>query len=344
MKSLGKNIFSVIKFNGNSITILDQTKLPNTVKYQQLKTYQDVIDAIKQLKVRGAPLVGVAGAYGLALAAVKRVSNPRAYLKRVARKMRDARPTAVNLSWAIDRMLKIINDPKITDSNLSKRLIQEAKKIETEEQNNSYQIGKIGARLIENKMTIMTICNTGRLAAPGIGTALGIICTAHMQGKNIKVYVLETRPLLQGARLTAFELTKAKIPYTLITDNMMGAVMNRTNIILVGADRIARNGDIANKIGTLTLAITAKYFKVPFYVVAPSSSFDLTILTGKDIVVEERNPSEVRYIKNQLITPKSANVYNPAFDITPHNLITGIITEKGILTPPFDKSIKNIHR
>lgn len=343
MKSLCKNIFSAVKFNGNSITILDQTKLPNRLKYQQLKTYQDVIRAIQRLKVRGAPLIGVAGAYGLALESTKRVSNPRVHLRKVAFKIKNARPTAVNLSWAIDRMVKIINNPNIKEKDLSWFLIKEATTIDKEEQANSYKIGKHGARLIKNNMTIMTICNTGRLAAPGIGTALGAIYTAHKQRKNIKVYVLETRPLLQGARLTAWELEKLKIPYALITDNMMGAVMNRIDIVLTGADRIARNGDTANKIGTLTLAITAKHFKVPFYIVAPLSSFDLSIASGNDIIIEERNADEVRYIKNQLIAPKHALAYNPAFDITPHNLITGIITEKGIVYPPFSKSIKEIN-
>jgi methylthioribose-1-phosphate isomerase len=337
-----KNILPAIQFSGRSITILDQTKLPDKIQYIRAKYYQDVINAIKQLAVRGAPLIGVTGAYGLALASTTRALNPKAHLRKVALEIRKARPTAVNLSWAIDRMLKIINNPDINDKDLRDILINEAMKIDKEEQENSYKIGRAGAQLIKDNMTIMTICNTGWLAAPGIGTALGVIYTACKQHKNIKVYVLETRPLLQGSRLTAFELTQSKIPYTLITDNMMASVMSRVNIVLVGADRIVRNGDTANKIGTLTLAITAKYFGVPFYVVAPSSSFDTTKPTGKDIVIEERNPAEVRYIKNRLITLQHAHVYNPAFDITPQRLITGIITEQGILKPPFIKSIKKM--
>jgi len=337
-----KKNFYTIKFLGDSLSILDQTALPNEIIYQKLKNYQDVFKTIRQLKVRGAPLIGVAAAYGVALESTKRVLNQRKHLYQAAVKLGEARPTAVNLRRSITRMIKIINNPKISNKKLSDLLINEAKKILKEEQENSYRIGKIGSRLINNNMTIMTICNTGRLAAPGIGTALGVIYTAHRQGKNIKVYVLETRPLLQGARLTTFELEKLKIPYTLITDNMMGTVMHEVDIVLAGADRIALNGDTANKIGTFTLAITANYFNVPFYIVAPSSSFDLTKRTGKEITIEERNKDEVRYIKNQLITLKHANVYNPAFDITPSKLITGIITEKGILKPPLVKSIKKI--
>ena len=278
-----KNFLSAMRFEQNQLTILDQTRLPNKVTYLQLKTYQKVIAAIKELKIRGAPLIGVAGAYGLALASLKKPLNYRSYLKKVANEIKSARPTAVNLSWAIDRLLPIINNPKISDNKLSDTLILEAIKIDLAEQENSYRIGKIGARLIKDNMTILTICNTGWLAVPGIGTALGVIYTAHKQGKKLKVYVLETRPLLQGARLTAFELENANIPYTLITDNMMGAVMNKVNIILAGADRIARNGDTTNKIGTQTLAITARYYKKPFYIAAPFSSFDLTKKTGKEL-------------------------------------------------------------
>ncbi len=328
------------RYKQNQLTILDQTRLPNKATYLQLKTYQQIIAAIKELKIRGAPLIGVAGAYGLALASLKKPLNYRSYLRKVANEIKSARPTAVNLSWAIDRLLPIINNPKISGNELSGALISEAIKIERTEQDNSYRIGKIGAQLIKDNMTILTICNTGWLAVPGIGTALGIIYTAHRQGKNLKVYVLETRPLLQGARLTAFELAQAKIPYTLITDSMIGSVMSKVNVVLVGADRIARNGDTANKIGTLTLAITAHYYQVPFYVVAPFSSFDLSIKSGKEIIIEERDKKEILYFQNHLIAPKQTNIYNPAFDITSSKLITGIITEKGIIYPPYIKNIR----
>jgi methylthioribose-1-phosphate isomerase len=334
-----KKTFSALKFSGGNLSVLDQTLLPNKVRYLRLKTYQEVIEAIKQLRIRGAPLIGVAGAYGLALESKRKSSNIRTYLKKVAYEIKTARPTAVNLSWAIERLVKIVSNPEISDSKLSSKLISEAKRIDFEERTHSQMIGKIGAKLIKTNATILTICNTGWLAAPGIGTALGVIYTACQQGKKLKVYVPETRPLLQGARLTAFELTQAKIPYTLITDGMVASVMKNTDIVLVGADRIAHNGDTANKIGTLTLAIIAAYYKVPFYVVAPLSSFDLTKRTGMEIPIEERNKYEIIYIHKQLIAPKTANVYNPAFDITPNKLITGIITEKGLIKPPFIKYI-----
>jgi methylthioribose-1-phosphate isomerase len=239
-------------------------------------------------------------------------------------------------------MLNVINNKQIPDHKLSRALVAEASKIENTEIENSYKIGRYGAKLIKNKMSIMTICNTGRLAVPGIGSALGVIYTAHKQGKKIHVYVLETRPLLQGARLTAFELQNLKIPYTLITDNMMGTVMKNVDIVLAGADRIAQNGDTANKIGTLTLAITAHYYQVPFYIVAPTSTIDLSKKTGKEIIIEERNKNEIIYLHKQQIAPAQSNVFNPAFDVTPHKLITGIVTEKGIIRPPYNKTLKNI--
>lgn len=329
-------------FENNRLIILDQTRLPDKVSYNNLKNYQEVISAIKQLKIRGAPLIGVAAAYCIALESQYRKSNLRSHLRKVARAIKLARPTAVNLAWAVNRMLSIIDNNKLPESSLSMSLLREASRIEKEEQDNSYRISCLGAKLIKHNSCIMTICNTGWLAAPNMGTALGIVYAAWKQGKKIKVCVLETRPLLQGARLTAYELAQAKIPYTLITDNMMGTVMSKTDAVLVGADRIAKNGDTANKIGTLTLAITAKYYNVPFYVAAPSSSFDLSCKTGKDIIIEQRNPKEVLYIRKQLIAPQKSAVYNPSFDITPNKLITAIITEKVVLKPPFIKSISKL--
>lgn len=330
---------SALRFAHNSLVILDQTQLPQKTCYLRLKDYQEVISAIKSLKIRGAPFIGIAGAYALAIEAIRKRPNKRAYLKQVAQKIKAARPTAVNLAWAVKRLLSIINNPQIDDHNLPSLLISEAIKIHLDEQSNSYKIGLWGANLVKDGDTIMTICNTGWLAAPGIGTALGVIFTAHKQKKNIKVYVLETRPLLQGARLTTFELLKAKIPCTLITDNMMARVMEQIDLVLVGADRIAQNGDTANKIGTLTLALTAHYYRVPLYVVAPSSSFDLTRSNGKEIPIELRNRKEVIYCGRQQVAPNNIEVYNPAFDITPNNLITGFIMEKGIIRPPFLRNI-----
>ncbi|MCS7259102.1 MAG: S-methyl-5-thioribose-1-phosphate isomerase [candidate division WOR-3 bacterium] len=334
-----------IRYLQGQLLILDQSidgGLPNNPRYIRLKTYKEVIRAIKELKIRGAPLIGVAGAYGLAIAALSLKKPTVEKLITIAREISRARPTAVNLTWAINRMLKIICDSKVPASKLPQLLLKEAQDIEAQEEKKSILIGEIGAPLLKDNSRVITICNTGWLASPGIGTALGVIYTAHRQGKKLQVYVLETRPLLQGARLTAYELKQAKIPYTVITDNMIGTVMNQIDLALVGADRIARNGDTANKIGTLSLAIVAHYYKVPFFVVAPTSSIDLTKKTGKEIPIEHRAPTEVRILNNIYITPKDAAVYNPAFDITPNSLISGIITEKGIIRPPFTKSLLKI--
>ena len=329
-----------VRYSGNYLLILDQTLLPNQIRYLRLYNYHEIIEAIKKLRIRGAPLIGIVAAYGLALESKRKSPDIRTYLLKVASEIKAARPTAVNLSWAIERLVKIINNPAISDPKLSSALISEAQVIDKEECSHSHKIGQFGAKLIKNNYTILTICNTGWLATPGIGTALAVVYNAFQQSKKIKVYVPETRPLLQGARLTAFELSLAKIPYILITDSMISSVMRNIDIVLVGADRIAGNGDTANKIGTLTLAIIAKYYNVPFYVVAPLSSFDMTKRTGKEIIIEERNKNEIIYIHNQQIAPKTANVYNPAFDITPHKLISGIITNKGIIKPPFRTNIR----
>ncbi|MEO0132271.1 MAG: S-methyl-5-thioribose-1-phosphate isomerase [candidate division WOR-3 bacterium] len=334
-----------LRYTKNQLIILDQSingGLPNNPTYRELKSYEAVITAIKELKIRGAPLIGVAGAYGVALAAATIKPLSKEKLSAIAQEIGAARPTAVNLSWAIARMLKIITDPEVEIKRLPQLLLKEAKNIEAEEAGRSRAIGKIGAELIKDNSKIITICNTGWLASPGIGTALGVIYTAHRQGKKLKVYVLETRPLLQGARLTAYELKCAKIPYVVITDNMIGSVMNQIDIVLVGADRIARNGDTANKIGTLSLAIVARYFKVPFYVVAPTSTIDVTKKTGQEIPIEYRSEFEVKMLNERYIAPHDAQVYNPAFDVTPHDLIAGIITERGIYYPPFIKSLSRL--
>lgn len=330
---------TALDFQNKRLVIIDQSRLPNQICYRQLKTYLAIIAAIKQLKIRGAPLIGVAAAYALTLASQTHQPKMRAYLKMVARKLTQARPTAVNLSWAVNQMLDVVNNKNIPEKDLTRALRERALQIEKYEQNNSYRIGAIGEPLIKNNAHVMTICNTGWLAAPGIGTALGVIYTAHARGKKIKVYVLETRPALQGARLTAFELTQAKIPFTLITDSMIGTVMPKMDLVIAGADRIAGNGDTANKIGTLTLAITADYYKIPFYIAAPTSTFDITKKTGPDITIEIRKQTEIITCGKRLIAPRNANVFNPAFDITPAKLISGIITEKGLLRPPYRKSI-----
>ena len=338
-KSPSSNI-QPCRFDGNRLVILDQTQLPVRLSYRNLKNYKAVAKAIKTLQVRGAPLIGVIAACGLALEAKKRVAkkNFRSYLTQVAKVLKKTRPTAVNLFWAIERIEKIIEQP-LPNQKLSKLLMLEAQKIWDEEKKRSLAMGKVGAKLVKKNAHILTICNSGKLAAPGLGTALSVIYTAAINKKNPLVYVCETRPLLQGARLTAFELTRAGIAFVLITDSMVGTIASRIDLVLVGADRIAANGDVANKIGTLTLAITANHYQLPFYVVAPISTFDLTKPNGNAITIEMRGSDEISKIGGQRIAPKGVRVYNPAFDITPAKMITGIITDKGIIYPPYQKSI-----
>jgi len=330
-----------VVFQHNRLKILDQTKLPHRICYRNLENYQAVVKAIKTLQVRGAPLIGVTAGFGLAVEAIRQKSrkNLKAYLTKVAEILKQTRPTAVNLAWAIDRCLSTI---WVKQAKIPEVIINEAKKIYEEEEKASWAIGEIGANLVKKNSKIMTICNAGKLAAPGLGTALAIIYIAQSQGKNPQVYVCETRPLFQGARLTAFELNQAGIPTILITDNMIGTVAEEIDLFLVGADRIAANGDTANKIGTLTLAIVAKYFQKPFYVAAPFSTFDLTKPNGKAIPIELRDEKEVTTIQGRLIAPAGVKAYNPAFDITPGELITGFITEKGIIYPPFAKNIASV--
>jgi methylthioribose-1-phosphate isomerase len=335
--------FQPVTFHNNRLIILDQTQLPRRIRYLNLKNYRAVAQAIKTLQVRGAPLIGVTAAFSLALEA-QNCSKPGksclSHLKKAANFLKQARPTAVNLSWAVDRCLK--KAASVPSRQIKKTVIKEAKKIYREEEARSFAMGKFGAKLLKKNGRIITICNAGKLAAPGLGTALAVIYTAFAQKKNPLVYVCETRPLLQGARLTAFELTQAGVPAVLITDNMVGTLASQVDLFLVGADRIAANGDTANKIGTFTLSIIAKYFKIPFYVVAPISTFDLTKPNGKAIPIEIRNSREVTTIQKVRIAPKDMIVYNPAFDITPNTLITGFITDRGIIYPPFQKSIKKV--
>jgi methylthioribose-1-phosphate isomerase len=335
--------FQPVNFHNNRLIILDQTQLPQRVRYLKLKNYRAVVKAIKTLKVRGAPLIGVTAAFGMALAAYNYPKSGKqmlSHLRQVGKFLKQARPTAVNLAWAVDRCLK--KGESVPPDKIKKSVIAEAKKIYQEEEARSFAIGKFGAKLLKKNGRIITICNTGKLAAPGLGTALAVIYTAFAQKKNPIVYVSETRPLLQGARLTAFELAQAGVPAVLITDNMIGTLASKVDIFLVGADRIAANGDTANKIGTFTQAIIAHYFRIPFFVVAPVSTFDLTKPDGKAIPIEIRHADEVTTVQHCRIAPKDIMVYNPAFDITPHNLITGFITDKGIIYPPFQKSIKKV--
>ena len=298
------------------------------------------------MKVRGAPIIGIAGAYGVALGALKIKSTARGdYLKQL-QKVSDAiastRPTARNLFFALERMKKAAKGKN--PEEIKKALVAEAIKIHQEEAEATRRLSELGAKLLKDGWTVLTHCNTGPLATSGYGTALGVIIAAHKQGKKIKVLADETRPLLQGARLTAWELKKAGVPVTLITDSMAGYFMRggKVNCVITGADRIAANGDTANKIGTYTLAVLAKENKIPFYIAAPVSTIDTSIRSGKQIPIEERKAEEVTHLLGRRITPAGVSAANPAFDVTPHQYITAIITDKGIIKEPYLEGIKKL--
>ncbi len=316
-----------------SLTVLDQTRLPEEEVYLELKTAQDVYQAIKNMNLRGAPLIGVAAAYGMVLASHKGTARA---VTEAAELIRSARPTAVNLSWAVDRMLAALER---SPESVYPALLHEAREIEQEDRTACEKIGSIGAELIPDEAKIMVHCNAGALATSGIGTALGIIYTAKEQGKRIVVYSGETRPLLQGARLTSWELTKNGIETYTICDGMVATFMPEMNMVIVGADRIAQNGDVANKIGTKGVAIIAHHFHVPFYVAAPLSTFDFNIASGDAIPIEERHEDEIRIFHRKRIVAAPARICNPAFDVTPAELVTGIVTERSVVKPPFDRNI-----
>jgi methylthioribose-1-phosphate isomerase len=315
-----------IKWINGKIKIIDQTQLPHRLSFVYLRTVQEVVKAIRTMKVRGAPAIGVAAAFGYVLGA----SN----LQKTAQQLLDSRPTAVNIKWAVERMLKVARAGKgLSISKLRKLLLKEALRIADEDVEVNKKIGLHGAKIIKHGMRILTVCNTGALATVDYGTALGVIRTAN---KKIHVYVAETRPRLQGAKLTTWELKRLRIPFTLITDNMIAHFMQKKEIdlVIVGADRIARNGDVANKIGTYSAAVLAKAHGIPFYVAAPGSTIDFDIGSGKKIVIEERGSEEVTMIGKEQIAPKGIKVANPAFDVTPAKYIKGIITEEGIFDSP----------
>lgn len=315
------------------LKFVDQTALPVSLKYVETDDYQRIIEAIKRLEIRGAPAIGIAAAYGIAIAVRKSGQFDLSFIRSIADAFANARPTAVNLSWAVQRVVKFIEmqQPKNLPQALT-YLWGEAQKIHEEDRDMCERIGKHGAELIPDGATILTHCHTGALATGGIGTALGIIHTCHAQGKKLKVYADETRPLLQGARLTAWELQEAGIDVTLICDNVAGMLMSQGKIdaVLVGADRITRNGDVANKIGTYSVAVLANSHNIPFYVAAPTSTFDPSLESGSQILIEERSPIEVTNGFGRQTAPDGVNVYSPAFDITPARFVTAIITDRGI--------------
>ncbi len=342
---------TTIAWVNNSVKIINQRRLPFRLEFIYCRSLKRLWKSIKTLEVRGAPALGIAACLGVVLAAVnsraKALAGFRKDLLRAIKYLSSSRPTAVNLFNGLKRMEKVINLHKNSSvSQLKKMLLQEARKVIMEDQLTCRGMAKFGAKLIKNNDNLMTLCNAGSLATVDYGTALGVMYRAREEGRNFKVFACETRPLLQGARLTTWELLRENIDTTLICDNMAASLMAQRKIdqIFVGADRIAANGDTANKIGTYNLAVLAKYHRVPFYVVAPFSTFDLNINSGKQIPIENRSAREVTRILGKTIAPDGVKVYNPAFDVTPHNLITAIITEKGIIKPPYGKNIQKIFK
>jgi len=326
-----------IEWRHGSVVTIDQTKLPHEEVQITIRNPGEMAEAIKTMKIRGAPLLGVSAAFALALvAANSKAENKEKLLKELetaAEIIRQTRPTAVNLFWALDRILDKAKKFSGNRAALASFIVEEAQRIADEDAAANRAIGKHGARLINDGDAILTHCNAGELATVEYGTALGVIREAWRQGKHIKVYADETRPLLQGARLTVYELKRDGIPVTLITDNMAGYVMHMKmiNKVIVGADRIVRDA-VINKIGTFTVAVLAKEHKIPFYVAAPTSTFDLT-RTSKNVTIEQRKPEEVTHMGSKCITVEGADVLNPAFDITPLKYVTAIISEKGIIQP-----------
>ncbi len=329
-----------MRWHGDSLELLDQTQLPREIEYILCKEYQRVAVAIKRLEVRGAPAIGAAAAYGVVLGAQSVVNETdfRTKVEVIAEELRQTRPTAVNLFWAIDRMIEVLHNSAddMSAQDVVKALEQEAVVIEEMDREVNAKMSAYGATLFTEPTAILTHCNAGALATVAHGTALGVIRQAHKEGHVSRVFADETRPLLQGARLTAWELKEDDIPVTLITDNMAGWVMKQKKVqaVIVGADRITKNGDVANKIGTYSVAVLAKEHGIPFYVAAPYSTFDLTMATGDEIPIEERSADEVRYVQGVQTAPKDVDVFNPAFDVTPHELVSAIITEKGIIHKP----------
>lgn len=339
-----------IDWAGNRIKMIDQTELPLRLKYLYVKDLKVLWEAIKVLRVRGAPALGAAAGLGVYLgikdSKAKDFNGFIKELDKVIRYLASSRPTAVNLFWGLERMRNAaLKNNAQPVSLIKKLLLDEAKKIIEEDRKACRRIGYFGSKLIRKNDTILTVCNAGILATIDYGTALGVIYRAHEEGKNIKVFACETRPLLQGARLTAWELSRKGIDVTLNCDSMAATLMNQGKIdkVIAGADRIAANADAANKIGTYSLAVLAKHHKIPFYIAAPVSTFDLTVKTGKNIPIEQRGREEVAelFFKHP-VTGKGVKVFNPAFDVTPHNLITAIITDKGIIKPPFRENIRKM--
>jgi len=342
---------SPLKWENNSLLLLDQRILPHNEEWLTLYTKEDVYNAIKNMVVRGAPAIGITGAFGIFFSLIDNFDQSTDKFSdnifKDAEYLKSARPTAVNLSWAVNRMTdKIFSLKNIDKQTLLNDIEKEALAIWGEDIHANIHMGRLGHSLIPDKSTVLTHCNAGAIATGGYGTALGVIRAAHEANKNIHVYSNETRPWFQGARLTSWELKKLNIPVTVIPDSTAGFLMSRgeINLVIVGADRIALNGDVANKIGTYTMAVLASYHKIPFYVAAPLSTIDINAISGDDIPVEERNSEEVLFFSQKRIAPHGVSARNPVFDITPNHLINAIITDKGILYPPFNQKIQEIFK
>lgn len=337
-----------MRWDGKALELIDQRKLPQVEEYLKCKTSDCVASAIKDMVVRGAPAIGATAAFGYVIGAIENAKSlTEERMNSVKERLAKTRPTAVNLFWALDRMhSKFLSLKDRKPDFIIEELNKEAEKIAREDIDVNKQMGEYGQKLLPEDSTVITHCNAGALATVDYGTALGMIHAAIDHGKNVNAYVDETRPYLQGARLTAWELMKLGVKTTLICDNMAGWVMKtrKVDAIIVGADRIAANGDVANKIGTYSLALLAKHHNVKFYVVAPLSTIDVKIKSGLEIPIEERSHDEVTSVRGVKIAPEKVGVYNPAFDVTDADLIDAIITEKGILTYPYDKKIGDIKR
>jgi len=342
-------MIKTVEWTKDGVRMLDQRLLPSEEKYLMLRSYDEVAEAIQKMVVRGAPAIGVSAALGIALGASQSVGTSVADLEDdldyICDVMARTRPTAVNLFWAIERMRSAFERAKSLRNveEVKKALVSEALAIFEEDITANRAIGQHGAALIPDGATVLTHCNAGALATAGdYGTALGVIRGARDAGKRVAVIADETRPFLQGLRLTAWELAKDEIPVTVITDNMAGHVMKsgKVDVVVVGADRIAANGDTANKIGTYMVAVLAREHHIPFYVAAPLTTLDLTLSSGERIPIEERDPVEVTHIRDQQLGPDGINVHNPAFDVTPNHLITAIVTDRGVARPPYEESLR----
>jgi methylthioribose-1-phosphate isomerase len=334
-----------IEWKNGCVVMIDQRLLPQREVYRICRDYRSVAEAIRSMVIRGAPAIGVAAAMGVALGC--RTASETSFdrdFDRIVLCLSKTRPTAVNLFWALERMRKVQRENRGRGAATLKRLLEsEALKIYREDIAANRELGQFGAGLLGDARRIMTHCNAGALATAGYGTALGVIRALKESGKKIEVLVNETRPLLQGARLTAWELKKEKIPATLVTDNMAGYLMQQGGVdaVVVGCDRVAANGDVANKIGTYGVAVLAQRHGIPFYVAGPTSSIDLTCPTGKDIPIEHRDPKEVSHIVGRPLAPRGVKTFNPAFDVTSQDLVSAIITEKGVIHPPYEQNIRS---